>query len=233
MMFYSTLAWPQGAVTDLVVGPIPIAHKAVLTQALGEVAIRVQDGFTSFGVAVADPEPVVQVYFPKATNLGDAVQRIVAQVPGYAYEAVSAHLIDVYPVSIKSDPNHPLNVAVGKFEIKDLAAMDLFANPARYVPELRAFQNRDKPLQACGGIGPGLGSSSSASIRLNLSNVTLKQILDAAATADSSLREQAATRTQPPVGWVLRSKIDPDGKRKDEWSFMATVPHNWRALLAQ
>lgn len=228
------LTYGQNASDGKMVGAIPTAHKTTLTQALGEIGLRIQDGFTSFGVVFVAPEPVVEVYLPEATSLDDAVQRIVSQVPGYAYEAVSAHLIDVYPSSVRSDPKDPLNLRVANVRLAGIPAMDLFANPARYIPELKSWRDKDKPLQGCGSLGPGLGSESSAGIELDLHNVTVKQILDAVAVADSSLLELTSRRTQPPVGWVLRWQTDPaTGKQKDEWSFMVTVPRNWRSLLGQ
>ncbi len=233
LLFCSVLTWAQNPLDGKIVGAIPTAHRTTLTQALAEIGLRVQNGFTSFGVVFAAPEPVVDVYLPEATSLDNAVQRVISQVPGYTYEAVSAHLIDVYPSSIRSDPNNPLNLRVADVRLAGVTAMDLFANPARYIPELKTRQDKDKPPQACGGLGPGLGSESSAGIELDLHNVTIKQILDAAAVADSSLRQLAA-RTHPPAGWVLRWDTDPaTGKQNNEWSFMVTVPRDWRSLLSR
>lgn len=227
------LTLAQNPLADKMVGTIPTAHKATLTQALGEIGMRVQDGFTSFGVVVDAPEPLVEVYLPQATSLDDAIQRIVSQVPGYTYEAVSAHVIDVYPSSIRSDPNHPLNLRVANLQLTGITAIDLFSNPSRYIPELRTWPDRDNP-QARGSLGPGLGSESSAVIRLDLHNVTIKQVLDAAAMADSTQPSLATTRTQPPTGWVFQRDTDPTtGKRNDKWSFMVTVPRNWRSFLSQ
>ncbi len=112
--------------------------------------------------------------------------------------------------------------------------MDLFSNPMRYIPELKTFQEKGKPPQTCGSIGPGLGSEGSPAIDLDLHGVTVKQILDSAAIADSSTPQAAATRVHPPIGWVLRVRTDPvTGKSQDAWSFLVSAPRNWRALLAR
>jgi hypothetical protein len=193
------------------------------------VGIRVKGGFTSFGIVVREPEPEVQVYLPDETNLGTAVQRIISQVPGYTYQTVSAHLIDVYPASILSEQDDPLNLFVADIRLAGNSAMDVFSNPYRFIPQLKALRDRDKPVQACGNIGPGLGSAS-PKLDIALPGVTVRQILDAVAVADaaSALTSQA-NPPRLPVGWVLRSRTDPQtGKRVDDWSFMAAVPRNWR-----
>jgi hypothetical protein len=225
-----TLLAQRGTQTVL---SIPVSHKAPLTQALAEVASHIHQGFTSFGMVVELPEPVVEVYLPEEMPLDDAIHRIVSQASGYSYEMISDHLIDVYPVATRSDPDQPVNVRVGHLRLASTPVMDLFSDPARYIPELQAFRDKGKPVRACGNIGPGLSSTSSARVDLDLHDLTVKQVLDSAAIADSSLRDQASIRTQPPVGWVLRYKTDPlTHERKDEWSFIVTVPRDWRELVS-
>ena len=232
LLFLCSTAW--GQTVNFTVGPIPVAHKVPLTEALSEIGMRVQDGFVSFGVEIRAPEPVVELYVPEKASLKLVVRGLVSQVPGYTSAIVSDHLIDIYPASTESDQNHPLNLRVAKIHLGEISAMNLFANPGQYVPELKVWQQKDKSPQLCGNIGPGLNSMSSALIHLDLDDVTLKQVLDAAAIADSTLRDVAATRNQPPVGWVLRSNVDPaTGKIQWDWSFSATVPRNWRTLAAQ
>ena len=223
------LALPQDKSTELTVSAIRVAHRVPLTKALGEVGFKARGGFTSFGILVRSPEPEVEVYLPEETNLSAAVQGIVSQVPGYTYETVAPHLIDVYPASIRSEQSEPLNLLVADFRFADSSAMDLFSNPYRFIPELKAVRDKDKPAQTCGNIGPGLGSVNTG-LEIALHNVTVKQILDAVAIADAaSALESQANPPRLPVGWVLRSQTDPQtGKRVDDWSFMATVPRNWR-----
>ena len=113
---------------------IKLAHRAPLTKALAEVGFQTKGGFTCFGIVVRSPGPEVLVYLPDETSLGTAVQGIVSQVPGYTYEAVAPHLIDVYPASIRSEQSEPLNLLVADFRFADSSAMDLFSNPIDSFP---------------------------------------------------------------------------------------------------
>jgi hypothetical protein len=127
------------------------------------------------------------------------------------------------------DTAAPLNLRVAKVQIAGASALDVFANPYQFIPELKAQKEKVKASPACGGLGPGLGSSHSK-VDLALQNVTVKQILDAVAIANaSSALEEKAETAHPPVGWVLRSGVDGNtGLRKDTWSFLLTVPHGWQ-----
>jgi hypothetical protein len=221
------------APSDLEVRSIPVQHREKLTEALAEIGSHVKSGFTSFGVVIEGTEPLVDVYLPEETNMSTALQRVISQLPGYTFERVSSHLIDVYPRAVALDTSGPLNLRVARVQIAGVSALDVFSNPYQFIPELKAQKEKTKPPRACGGLGPGLGSNHSK-VDIALQNVTVKQILDAVAVANagSALEEKEGT-ANPPVGWVLRSDVDSNtGSRTDTWSFLLTVPHGWRNKVA-
>lgn len=229
LLLLCALASMGQAPSDLKVRSIPVQHREKLTEALAEIGSHVTSGFTSFGVVIEGTEPLVDVYLPEETNMSTALQRVISQVPSYTFERVSSHLIDVYPQSMLLDTAGPLNLRVAKVQIAGVSALDIFAKPYQFIPELKAQKEKGKAPGACGGLGPGLGSNHSK-VEIALQNVTVKQILDAVAiaNANSALDEKEET-AYPPVGWVLRSDVDSNtGSRTDTWSFLLTVPHGWR-----
>jgi hypothetical protein len=214
--------------TILMVRSIPTPHKVILTEALSQIGSQIKNGFTSFGIVIEGDEPEVDLYLPEETTLSTALQRIVSQLPGYTFEPVSAHLIDVYPKRVVLDAADPLNLRVAKLQIGGVSAMDVFSNPYQFIPELKALRDKGKVVKACGSLGPGLGSDRSP-VEITLENATIKQILDAVATASalSALQGKSGT-VDPPAGWVLRSQTDQKtGTRSDTWSFVVTVPREW------
>jgi hypothetical protein len=228
LFLFITLSAAQAS-ADLRVRPISAPHREKLTEALAEIGSHVKTGFTSFGVVINGTEPLVDIYLPEETNLSTALQHVISQVPGYTFERVSSHLVDVYPQAMALDTSGPLNLRVAKVQIAGASALDIFAKPYQFIPELKAQKEKGKAPGACGGLGPGLGSNHSK-VEIALQNVTVKQILDAVAiaNANSALEEKEET-AYPPVGWVLRSDVDSNtGSRTDTWSFLLTVPHGWR-----
>lgn len=228
LLLCATTLAAQGP-TNLKVGSIPTPHKVPLIEALSQIGAQVKNGFTSFGIVIQGDEPEVDVYLPEETTLSSALQGIVLQVPGYVFEPVSAHLIDVYPKKVGLDAADPLNLRVAKVHIAGVSAMDVFSNPYQYIPELKAVRDKGKVVKACGSLGPGLGSDRSP-VEIALENATIKQILDAVATASAfSALQNKTGADNPPAGWVMRSQTDQKtGARSDSWSFVVTVPRGWR-----
>jgi hypothetical protein len=212
----------------LMVRPILTPHKATLTQALSQIGAQVKNGFTSFGIVIEGDEPEVDLYLPEETTLSTALQRIVSQLPGYTFELISAHLIDVYPKSVILDAADPLNLRVAKFHIAGVSATDVFSNPYQFIPELKALRDKGKVVKACGSLGPGLGSDRSP-VDITLESATIKQILDAVATANAfAALQRKPGADDPPAGWILRSQTDQKtGARSDTWSFLVSVPRGW------
>jgi hypothetical protein len=212
--------------TSLIVSPISIDHKVALSEALGVLGTSIRGGYVLFGIDMRSvPEPQVELSIGEATPLGVALAQIVGQARGYGYQSVSEHVIEVYALQESRDPADMLNIRVEKFSLQNVAAMNILANPPRYIPELKEYQLKGKTVQACGSIGPGLGSDGPG-ISLDLHNVTIRDILNAVTEADANVVEHV-TLHDLPVGWVHKLEPDQEGHAVDTWSFLSPVPHDW------
>jgi hypothetical protein len=215
---------------SLTVFPVSVDHKMPLSQALGQIGIRVRDGYVLFGIDVrTSPEPQVYLKITDPEPLGAALAQIVGQVSGYGYQAVSDHVVEVYSLSESRDPADILNIHVADFEVKNEPAMNIFSRPKRFIPELKAYLLKGKTVQPCGSIGPGLSSGGSG-VTLSLHNMTLREILDSVAEADAT-RGSNATEQALPVGWVHKVQTNRENETVDTWSFLSTVPHGWERYL--
>lgn len=219
-------AWCNAQPLSLTVLPASTDHPIPLSYALAQLGTRLQGGYVSFGIDVRNiPEPEVELKITEAEPLGLALAQVVGQARGYGYRPVSEHVIEVYPISEESNPNDVLNLRVADFVVGNQAAMNIFSRPAAYIPELKDFVLRGRTVQACGSIGPGLGSAAPG-VSLSLHGVKLREVFDAVAEADARLQAHARTRTSP-VGWVHRIEAGQDGRIADKWSFISSVPHDW------
>jgi len=212
--------------TSLIVSPVSVEHKVTLSQALGQIGVRVQGGYVLFGIDIPRvPEPEVDLKIVDPTSLGTALGHIVGQLEGYGFRTISDHVIEVYSIREFLDPADVLNLHVGHFVVANRPAGDIFSKPASFIPELRNHILQGKAVQACGSIGPGL-SSAGPGITLELHEATLREVLDAVAESDAVLLAHIYTHTSP-VGWVHRVRIDKKGNFVDAWSVLSTVPHGW------
>jgi hypothetical protein len=217
---------------SLTVSPVLVDHKISLSQALAQIGMRVQGGYVLFGIDIRTvTEPEVELKIPDPTPLGIALADVVGQVEGYGYRLVSEHVIEVCPIRESLDPTDALNLRVGDFSVANTPAADIFSKPARFIPELRNYLLQGKVVQACGSIGPGFGSAGPG-IKLELRNVTVREVLDAVAEADATLQAHSDTHTLP-VGWVHKEALDKEGHVVNTWSFLASVPHSWDRSLAK
>jgi hypothetical protein len=174
LFLFSSIGWARTAPQDLRVPAMPDAKVLPLSNALAVVGVQVQGGFVSFGIVIYGQEPLVTIGWKKPLNLGAALTEIVSQVRGYTYEFVSDHLVDLYPSSLRSDREDPLNLLLHRVAIH-APAMDLFSAPSKFIPELKALEQNGKPVQGYGSLGPGLGAAT-AEIKLSLHDVTVKQV---------------------------------------------------------
>lgn len=217
---------------SLTVSPVSIDHKLPLSQAIAQLGTRVQGGYMSFGIDVREnPEPEVELKIAQPVGLGVALAQILSQANGYAYQPISEHVIEVYPVRESSDPSDLLNMRVREFAAKREPATNIFSKPARFIPELNDYFLKGKTMQACGSIGPGLASAGPG-ISLDLRGMTLRQILDAVAEADATLAAHYQKHDLP-VGWIHKLRTDQEGKTVHVWSFLSTVPHDWERYMPQ
>ena len=217
---------------DLQVSAYSSDRKVPLTQALAQLGLKLSDGYVLFGIdlpSIAEPE--VYISIPDTTSLGGALAQVISQVPGYTFQAASEHVIDVDPIDIRSVNNDPLNLRIRHFAVTNEPAMNIFSRPSRFMPELKNYLLRGKTTNACGSLGPGIGSSGPG-VTLNLEGNTVRQILNAVAEADAKLLEHSENHSVP-VGWVHRMSVDPLKGLQDDWSFLSAVPHGWERFMKE
>jgi len=233
-LFLSIVIIP-GAVAQtpgqLQVTSIQYDHKLPLTEALRVIGLELKGGFVSFGVDVSgEAEREVDVNMPD-TNLGDALQRITSQIPGYASEIVSEHVVEIYAAKERANPDDPLNLPIREFSVKGVPATMILSSPTRYIPELKDNLAKRHSELDCGSIGPGLGSDA-AGVSLFLTGRTVRQILDAVAEADAVLQSPSRLRLVP-VGWVHKRRNDAKLGVIHTWSAMSFAPHNWKSYATE
>src|SRR5260370_10790754 len=200
-------------------------HKVPLTEALRVIGLHLKGGFVSFGVDISgNTEPDVDVDIPD-TDLREALDRITSQIPGYTSEFISEHVIEIYAVKERADPDDLLNLPVREFLVKDVPAAMILSSPTRYIPELKDRLAKHRSELGCGSIGPGLGSDA-LGVTLFLTGRTVRQILDAVAEADAVLQSSSLPRLVP-VGWVHSQKNDTKLGVVDIWSAISFAPHDW------
>ena len=201
-------------------------RKQPLTEALRIVGLHVQGGFVSFGVdVVGDTEPEVDVSMSD-TTLGDALRRITSQIPGYASEVVSGHVVEIYEGGERANPGDVLNLPIREFSVNDVPAAMILSAPTRYIPDLKSYISKEHSELGCGSIGPGLGTDA-LGVTLSLAGLTVRQILDAVAEADAVLPSSRRFRLEP-VGWVHRRTNDAKAGVVPAWSSMSFAPHDWK-----
>ena len=220
----------ERSVLSLPIFPAPtIRDKIPFTQALGVVGAYVQKGYVLFGVELRPKdgqEPLVNVNLQPGTNLGDALRQVIDQVPGYQFQVVSAHMINVYPAGTEKDPQNVLNTIVRQFDADNLYPSDLLSRPQDFIAELKArlVPKKSKVPQPGGYIGPGI-TGGGPTVTLHLKNVTVRQILNAVSEA----MEQFPPNLEP-VGWLYSFQPDPNSPigGKHSWMFLWSAPRNWK-----
>ncbi len=206
-----------------------VSNHLPFTQALGVVVSYVQNRYVLF--AKDGQEPIVNVNLPPKSHVDDGLRQIMGQLPGYDYEVISEHMINIYPVGAKNDPKDLLNTPVPKFEGVDVDPGGVLTAPADFIPELAA---RLRPKTSAGpqpsGHGGSVFRSNVPPITLHLKNTTVRQILNAASEAT----EQFPPNHQP-VGWTYLFQPDstsPTGG-KHSWAFLFSAPRNWKQDAAK
>src|ERR1700682_1303367 len=215
-------------------GPI-IRNNIALTQALGVVGAYVQDGYVLFGLELHSKngqEPVVTVDLPPDSHFEDALRQIMSQIPGYEYEVISEHMVDIHPTGAKRHPADLLNTPVPKFDAVDVDPTRLLTSPADFISELAA---RLRPKTSAGPQPSGAGGSvlrglNVPTITLHMKDTTVRGILNAASEA----MEQFPPDRQP-VGWTYLFQPDPASPigGKHFWAFLFSAPRNWKQNAAK
>lgn len=134
--------------------PAPITrNNLALSQALGAIGAYVQEGYVLFGVELHTKdgnEHLVSVNLPPGSHLRDGLHQILVQVPGYEYEVVSEHMINIYPVGAKRNSTDILNTPVARFDAKSADPTQILTNPCEFIPELASRLN---PRRSTAGRG--------------------------------------------------------------------------------
>jgi hypothetical protein len=209
--------------------------KLPLVQALRVIGLHIKGGFVSFGVDISgETEPEVDINMPD-TELADALNRVISQIPGYASTFVSQHVVEIYPIKGHGDPNDPLNLPIREFSVHNLPAMTILSSPPTYIPELNDYLARGQQKPE-GNTDVGCGhftsilTSDVLGVNLIVGGKTVRQVLDAIAEADASLPGSPAAPSfrSYPVGWVHKTHVDPKLGIVHTWSAVSFAPHDWR-----
>lgn len=225
----------QEPVLSLPLFPADIVSNHVpLTQALGVVGVSVQHGYILFGLELHSKdglEPIVSVNLPPESRVEDGLRQIMGQIPGYEYEVISEHMINIYPVGAKKNPADLLNTPVTRFDAGDVDAGGILTAPADFIPELAArLRSKASAVPQPSGHGGSVFRSNVPPITLHLKNTTVRQILNAASEAT----EQFPPNHQP-LGWTYLFQPDsasPIGG-KHSWTFLFSAPRNWKQDAAK
>jgi hypothetical protein len=208
--------------------PVPLVRQNVpLTQALSDVGAYVRNGYVLFGVELRlkdGKEPTVNVNLKPGSTLGDALRQILQQAPGYTFEVVSEHLINIYPVGANQDPGDLLNLRVPRFDAVNAQLGDILTRPQEFIPELKARLVRRRPGEP-GGYGLSVLSSVGPTFTLHLRRVTVRQILNAVTKATEKFPAERS-----PLGWACTFKADPTLPAGGvyTWDVHWSVPHDWK-----
>lgn len=169
-----------------------------------------------FGVEVETvngDEPSVSARIEGGVTVREALMQIMAGLPGYSFDAVSSHLINVFPTKALSDSADLLNLRVADLHFVSIAPTNFLGNPAWFIPELKM------PLTGGRGcaIGPGLGDKSPG-ITADLDGRTVWEDLNLV----SEISVRSAEKGQGSAyGWLYSHEKLPS----------ATHPeHMWRVL---
>jgi hypothetical protein len=174
------------------------------------------------------------------TNLGDALQRIISQIPGYGSEFVSEHVVEIHSAKERANVENPLNLPIREFSVRDVPATQILSAPTRYLPELKDYLSRDRKEnnpqagQGCGSLGPGLGSNA-LGVTLALTGRTVRQVLDAVAEADADIPLSSGSKRPSlyPTGRVHKRIYDAKLGAVDVWSSTSFAPHDWELHAAK
>lgn len=194
-------------VLSLPLFPTPLAKTGVpLNQALSELAVQVRGGYVLFGVEIwllESTEPKVDLNLPAGSTLGAALRQVFRQLPTYTFEVVSEHVIDVYPLERKDDPNDALNLRVDRFEFNREPDW-IFHDPEGTIPGLKELLLRrttGPPLPADGWSEISIGVE--PRVKLSLQDVSVRQILNAVSEA-----EEKYLPPLQPSGWLVTVRPD-------------------------
>ncbi len=213
---------------SLPIFPVPIVREKVpLTKALSEIGARVTDGYALFGIEVRvkdGQEPVVNLHVEPPSTLQDALRQVFSQLPDYGFRVVSDHIVNVYPLAAKEDPNDVLNVRVTQLDIVDEQPSAVLTRPQDFIPELKD-RLIPKALRWPLTTSPEMLVDRGPTVSIHLKNATVRQILNAVSEATEQF-----PATSSPLGWAYSFQLDPQlpAGGKHLWSFHWSAPRHWK-----
>lgn len=212
------------ALLGLPLSPAPIMRRGItISRALRLVGFQLRDGYALFGVELrlsGGREPTVNLNLQPGSNLGDALGQILGQLPGYASEVVSLHLVNIYPTGARDDPGDLLNLRVTSFDGVMELPTDILSRPYDFIPALKARLK----LPTEGYTGRGL-ITIAPRVTLHLTNATVREILNAVSEA----AEQSIPKVFPP-GWLCTIRAGPGSPTRGiySWRPLFSWPESWR-----
>lgn len=214
----------ERAVLSLGLFRAPIVRRGITVyQALRLVGFHLRGGYALFGVELRlrdSREPTVNLNLQPGRNLGDALRQILKQLPGYASEVVSRHLINIYPAAARDDPRDLLNLRIASFDVVAELPTDILTRPYDFIPALKA--RLGPPERSWTGRGfLTLGPR----VTLHLTNATVREILNAVSEA----AERHLPKVFPP-GWLCTIRPDPSSPTGGAYSWMPLFswPDGWK-----
>jgi hypothetical protein len=199
------------------------------TLALQQLGGATRGGYVLFGIEVQTvdgKEPTVKLGIEPGTAFGDALRQLLVQVPGYRVEIISDHLVNIYPATAKGDPNDLLNLRVPRFDVESQRAGVILSWPERFIPELYQRLAANKTSGSGQHIDLYVGAVAiGPEITLHLSNVTVRQILNAVTEA-----ADANAGVEAPLGWECSYEAKAAAGRGvlNTWRLLTTLPPDWR-----
>lgn len=219
-----------GVMQTLIEAPI-LTHRMKLTEAIMNGAKAMRRDYMVFGIELAPgdypTEPMVIPTPPVDGTVGEYLRDILRQVPMYEYEAISEHMVTVYPRGAKEDPNDVLNLRVPRFDVDSARAGTILGFPALFIQELRSRISPKTPGQEqiivfAGPVPPG------PEVTLHLRDLTVRDILNAVSVATE--HPQGSSDNDYPFGWIYRTSTE-TGEKKPYWGVTLSLPPNWRDLV--
>jgi hypothetical protein len=154
-------------------------------------------------------------------TVGEVLDGLCRQDPGYKYEVVEDVLVHVYPRNRGSDPAGLLSIRIATFSVRGVMAPsavifrigELAPELASYLRDMRNEYNARHGIAPGGSPGVTMHGNMEPYIRMELRNVTVREILNAVVLYSRRLNEEAipdANRNKPqPTRWMYEFVVDP------------------------
>jgi hypothetical protein len=200
-----------------------------LRDALGQLGACVSGGYVLFGLEETlrdGKQPVVDLDVKPGATVGTALKQIIRRLPPYEIEVVSGHLVNLLPKGAKKDPENPMNLRIPSCNFEDVGLDTVLGAPRDVIPALdRALTPKPEPGKRVIRLYVQGFNPSATPVTLHLKNVTVRDILNAAALASEKSFSHSA-----PLGWVYT--FDPakpltSGYRYT-WATLNSLPYGWK-----